>query len=187
MSYLADPELRQVFEPALQKDETLLWAGRPKPGSIDSRYIFNTIFICFWLFMMLFIGGGFFIAGLGGDGEIAIPFLIVPLFMLCLGVGFLIFILAGLTAPSRQLYAVTDKRVVIYGGRFHRSFHSRMKGQISDVNRSGSVELGTLKFTRGNDFGMMVVFMTMNAPMDKFHNIERPVEVEALILENLFD
>lgn len=187
MSYLADPELRQVFEPALRKDEKLLWAGRPKPGSIDSRFLFHTIFICFWLVMVFFIGGGGMLAGLGAPGAIAIPFIIGPLVMMAFGVGMLVFTIAGLTAPRRELYAVTNKRIIIYGGRFERTFNSKMKGQISDVMRSGNDAVGTLKFRQGQDFGMISAFWMMSAPMDKFHNIERPVEVEALILENLFD
>jgi hypothetical protein len=187
MSYLADEELRQVFESALRKDEKLLWAGRPKPGSMDTRFLAHTIFTCAWLVMFFFIGGGAFMAGLGAEGPIAIPFLIMPLVMLAFGLGIFVFTIAGLTAPRRELYAVTNKRIIIYGGRFERTFNSKMKGQISDVMRSGNSAIGTLKFRQGQDFGMISAFWMMSAPMDKFHNIERPVDVEALILENLFD
>jgi len=189
MSYLADQELRQVFESALRKDEKLLWAGRPKTGSIDSRYLFHTLFIAFWLVMVFFIGGTGMLASLGSDspGVVALPFMLIPLIMMAFGLAFFAFSVAGLTAPSRHLYAVTNKRAIVYGGRFQRAYNSRMKGQISDVCRSGNDEIGTLKFVQGNDLGMMAVFMTMSAPSDKFFNIEKPADVEALIFDNLFD
>ncbi|WP_394692761.1 hypothetical protein [Hyphobacterium sp.] len=188
MSDLADPELRQVFESDLREDEKLLWAGRPKPGSIDSRFLFHTLFIAFWLVGAL-VPGGVRGPSLGTEGlyTLPLPYLIFPLIMMALALALFAHFFAVLTTPSRQLYAVTNQRIIVCSGRSKRRFNSKMKGRISAILRSGDAGTGTLKFRQGPDFGWVAILATMNAPMDKFHNIERPVEVEALIHENLFD
>ena len=51
----------------------------------------------------------------------------------------------------------------------------------------GNDRIGTLKFTKSGDAGLMTILMTFSAPADKFFRIANPVEVERLVLDNLFD
>lgn len=189
MAAQPDPALASLFASGLRDSETLLWTGKPQGRPVDMRYAFYVVVILPWL-----IGVGFMLlASIGAQSRseasdsFDIMFLLMPSVMFAFGAWILVFTLAGMVAPMRQIYAVTDKRIIIYGGRFGRAFTSTMKGQIDDIVRSGNDRIGTLRFTKSGDGGLSTIFVSFTAPPDKFFKIANPAEVERLVLDNLFD
>ncbi len=114
----------------LSPGETLLWAGQPSPGRVARQGIipmlFGIPFTAFALFWTAAAGGFAFLAGgaaqsfSGGNGAFAAPFLLFPLFGLIFvvaGVGLLLSPLWLSLGAKRTLYAVTNKRVIVWNGR----------------------------------------------------------------------
>lgn len=189
MAAYPDPALASLFASGLRDSETLLWTGKPQGRPIDMRYAFYVVVILPWLAFVGFV----LLATIGAQSQSEAPdsfgvmLLLMPSVMFAIGAGFLIFSLASMVAPMRQIYAVTDTRIIVYGGRFERAFMSTLKGQIANISRSGNDGIGTLKFTKSGDPGLMIIFMPFSATGDKFFRIANPVEVERLVLDNLFD
>lgn len=189
MAAFPDPALAGLFASGLRDSETLLWTGKPQGRPFDMRYAFYVVVILPWLAFV----GSMLLATIGAQSQSDAPdsfgvmFLLMPSVMFAIGASILVFTLAGMVAPMRQIYAVTDKRIIIYGGRFKRAFTSTMKGQIADIVRSGNDRIGSLRFTRSGDAGMTIIFVSFTAPPDKFFRIANPAEVERLVLDNLFD
>lgn len=130
------------LRPFLDRDEKLLWAGRPAQGIVFTRL--DWFFIPFsvaWLGFVFFI----FWEGL----KISEPIMILA-GLLFTAVGLYVLVgrhLVDRLYRSRLLYGVTDQRVIIVSGMFARSLRSidlaSLSGLTLEERGDGS---GTISF-----------------------------------------
>ena len=111
----------------LSPGETLMWAGQPSPARMARQGIVPMLLGIPWTAFALFwtaaAGGIGLLAGgairSSGGGAFAAPFLLFPLFGLIfvvIGFGLLLSPLWLYLGAQRTLYAVTDKRVIVWSG-----------------------------------------------------------------------
>lgn len=127
-------QLEQLVENELDPGEQLLWTGQPAPGRFMAQGLGLSVFglffggfALFWIITASGIGGG-----MGGGfslfGLFGIPFLLVGLGML--------------TAPiwmSRKakgtVYAITDKRAIVFDQGWSMNVRSFGPDKFSDLER----------------------------------------------------
>jgi hypothetical protein len=146
-----DREAAQAVEPDLASGESLIWAGRPIPGTIFHREDL-------YLIPFSFMWGGFAIfweasvAGLWGHGsKTATPWT----FGMIWGIPFVVigqYLIWGrflYTAwkKRRTYYAVTNRRViVVQGGSSRKLVSAYIDALPTLIRESGSGAAGTLRF-----------------------------------------
>lgn len=115
MNFELENELRSMLE----REERLVWTGRPKRGLLFRPTDFFLIpfslfwmgFVVFWEYMALKTGGGFF-------ALFGIPFILVGLYLL---IGRYFF---DALQRKRTIYGITGERVIIRSGIFSRQVSS---------------------------------------------------------------
>ena len=132
--YQQEEEDRRRLEEELAPGETVVWQQSPVRGASAGANFFTRIFGIFWLgFSLFWFAGALSAARLGGFG------LIFPLFGLpFIGIGiWLVFVL-----PSRQkrqlsttVYAVTDRRLIIFASAPTRTVRSLPLACVRSVNK----------------------------------------------------
>lgn len=106
---------RDIARRELRRGETLVWADRPSPAAVKKRKMKTlvfavpfTAFACFWIAMA---SQGF---GKGVMGTV-FPFFGLP--FLLTGIWMLLAPLRAAREATSTIYAITDQRVFIAGGR----------------------------------------------------------------------
>ena len=146
-------DLRDQIQPELDSGEKLLWAGKPKQGTIfRGSDVFMIPFSLFWGGFAIFWETMVLLIPTKEAGAIGIVF---PLF----GIPF---VLVGLYTifgrfiydskkRKKTYYALTDQRAIIVSGLFSRSVKSLNLGSLSDVSLSEkSDKSGTITFGQEN-------------------------------------
>lgn len=134
--------LQAVFREYLQKDESLLWVGKPKQGvQLKTSDIFVIPFSILWLGFAVFWTVGATKSGGVLFGLFGIPFVLIGL-MIAFG---------RFTIDSYRrkntVYGLTESRVIIRSGIFSVSVTSRnihLQEQISLTEGKGNY--GTISF-----------------------------------------
>ncbi len=134
----------------LNKDERLIWTGRPKSGIIfrksDIFIIPFSLFWCgfaiFWVIMASATGGAF--------GLFGIPFVLIGLF--------LVFgrFLIDMKQRRNTFYGITENRIIIKSGIFSRT-----------INSYNLRTLTNLEFTEKSE-GSGTILLGPKNPMDPF-------------------
>jgi len=129
---MVDFEIEQELQPDLDKDEKLIWAGRPKAGILfRSSDIFMIPFSILWCSFAFFWEGGVmnihapFFFKLWG-----IPFVCIGLYMV-----FGRFI-ADAKKRKNTIYGITNSRIIIKSGIFSQELKSLNIRTISDISIS---------------------------------------------------
>ncbi len=156
------PEQRRIVDAELTPGEALLWAGQPAPGRMARMGIVPmlvgipfTAFALFWTagaggFALLF-GGVAHQAGAGAFAALPLVFPLFGLIFVAAGVGMLLSPLWLTLKAGRTLYAVTDKRVLLWSGGVWggRTVRSLSPAQLGDRARTqGADGGGDLVFPR---------------------------------------
>ncbi len=155
------PEQRQIVDAELTPGEALLWAGQPAPGRMARMGIVPmlvgipfTAFALFWTagaggFALLF-GGVAHQAGAGAFAALPLVFPLFGLIFVAAGVGMLLSPLWLTLKAGRTLYAVTDKRVLLWSGGVGggRTVRSLSPAQLGDRARTQNADGGDLVFPR---------------------------------------
>lgn len=132
--YRQEEEERGRLAAELAAGETVLWQQAPARGAMAGQNLFGRVFGIFWLgFSLFWFTGALQAAQFGGFG------LIFPLFGLpFIGIGiWIVFVLPG--RQKRQLsttiYAVTDRRLIIFSSAPTRSVRSLPLQCIRSVSK----------------------------------------------------
>lgn len=129
-------DLRQLVERELNADETTAWVGRPRPIRMAIKALpmalFAIPFTGFAVYWM-YSASGFKMPN-GGNGGVSffslfgVPFVIV-------GVGLLFSPLWKMRVAKRTVYAVTNKRAIVFEGGWGTSVRSFGPDQLQNMNR----------------------------------------------------
>lgn len=164
------PEQQRLIDAEIASGETLLWAGRPAPGRMAKMGIgpmlFGIPFTAFALFWTAMAGGmAVLFHGIGtglsrtvpGSAPLAVPFTLVsffPLFGLIFvaaGVGLLLSPLWLSLKAKRTVYAITNKRILLWNGNLWGgpTIRSLSPAQLGDRARTQNADgSGDLVFPR---------------------------------------
>lgn len=177
--------------------EEVLWSGAPQRLPVG---------FLVWLAFFTVLFSGFFIAPLGyalltGDGsvfdsynfsvngqritsETPSAFLRAPFVtMLVMMFVFVAFGLGWLLSKMREIYGITNKRIVILSRFPQRRIASLNPTQLRVIERRGGEKIGTISFV-GSKHGLVdKVLALYRIRLHSFTNIENPKSVEALIFE----
>jgi hypothetical protein len=144
MTFEVDRKLR----PELARDERLLWSGMPQQGlRWRAGDWFAVPFASFWFYLVMF--------GISQHGSRTSQ---PPLYLLPEGIPFVLagfYMLVGRFfvdwyQRTRTYYGLTDQRVIILGGLFHRQIKSLTLATLSDITLSArSNGSGTITFGPG--------------------------------------
>jgi len=177
-------ELRAMVQAELNDKETLLWTGQPKPGRMAVKALPITLFAIpftafavFWMFGASgfkfppdFSKGGFSFFPLFG-----LPVLFIGLSMLCSP-------LWKMRAAKRTIYALTDRRAIIFSRGWKTNIRSFSANRLQDLTRrqrsDGSGDIVFKKEISYNNQGN-------NMPVQEigFFGIDNVKEVEDKIRE----
>jgi hypothetical protein len=142
------PDVNARVHSELQPGEHLVWAGQPNPRAYARGAwvisIFGVVFAAFAAFWILMAGGFALLAGSAtagaGAGFACFPLLGVP--FLLIGVAMLLAPLWMRRAARRAVYAITDRRAIVWQARPFgseltvRSFAPAELTQITRVERA---------------------------------------------------
>ncbi|MEM1220316.1 MAG: hypothetical protein AAGH79_15450, partial [Bacteroidota bacterium] len=138
----------------LDRDETLLWTGQPKPGILFRNTDFFVIpFSLFWLAFALFwtylaLGTGDFF------GEKGLPILAwfgVPFIMVGIVLAFARFPLDA-RFREKTVYGLTEHRILVKSGLFSEVFQSYELNELGPLRmREGKNGFGTIALIGGDE------------------------------------
>ncbi len=192
MGTFLDERLRQSLNRELQPGEQLAWYGQPSPGRMAWRSLPAVLFAIPWtgfaIFWMLAAGGFVWFAHAKTQPATAPSF--SPLnFFGCFPLFGLPFVLIGLGMFSsplwmlrkarRTLYAVTDRRVILFEGSWSTTVTSLVPDQLKDLTRKERLDGSGDLF-----FGQPFQYFSRNQsrPMQRgFIGIPNVREVEELV------
>lgn len=129
-------ELRQMVETELNKNESSLWAGQPRPGRMAVKAIPIALFaIPFTAFAVFWICGasGFKMPDFSEGGFSFFPLFGLP--FLLVGLGMLSAPLWKIRSAKRTIYVLTDKRAIIFEGGWRAHIRSFSPDQLQDLTR----------------------------------------------------
>lgn len=92
-------------------------------------------------------------------------------------------IIWSIVSPKLQIYAVTNKRALIYVKRFRVLIVSINLGSVSNIRRTGRENIGTIHFVESNLLNRWNGWFAQEQPT-AFFGIKNPKNLEALILEH---
>lgn len=156
------PDLQRRIDDEIEPGETLRWAGQPDRGRMARMGTCPALFgIPFTLFALVWMGMAGGIGSLIGHATQTVspgsPFEFFPLLGL-LGVPFVLVGLGLMLSPlwlslkaARTVYAVTDRRVLLFEGSLWRGATVRSLGaaQVADRSRTQQADgSGDLIFNR---------------------------------------
>src|SRR6516162_286502 len=148
------PEQEARVQAELQRDESLVWVGQPRPDLaargacfLVAMGVFFVVFSLFWIGMALFVGGMFARQGIGPGGILPMIFAVCGLPFVAVGI-FMLSSPAWLRARARRtIYALTDRRAIVweagwFGTTMTRSYTRAGLGRMSrQENADGSGDL----------------------------------------------
>lgn len=204
---MINEDIRHIIEAELRPDESLIWADSPASFPINFMGIYVLLFSIVWCSIVFgAIGVGAF-GGFEGTSELpdsadeeltesdisAGGLIIGSLFGLAfvsifVGAG-LLNLLMGLKmtiGPAKQLYAITSERIIILDKFFSSRVASFRPDQLAQIERNGNDSIGSLTFgsAQSNFFSRNMYWKT---PLNKFHKIQHPRDVENLIHQTFTD
>ena len=174
---MVDENLKQLFRSELLPREHILWSGQPQ----KPHFPLLAVVMCVMSGLFLLIGLTMLIGMLFTGNVFTSVFMFI--WTAIAGWNFY-FGLNMIFAPMKQRYAVTNERVlIIQTGKRHRI--ASIRGVVlSQIERSGNDNIGTLDF--GKKQSDLFMFANATKPsLDSFMNIENPRKIEKLILEKL--
>ena len=196
---MINEEIRHIVEAELEPGEELLWAEKPSRFPVIGYAVFGLIFTFFWcLFVLVFIFIA--IAGMSGSeqalelstletpsnnttsegaGMFSLLFLILPSVFLLFGIHGLYQSIKQFIGPSRQAYALTSKRAIIFDKFLSNRIVSLQGAEFSKIERRGSDQIGSLQFGKPSSY--FDIGMFPSSPLNAFLNIPNPKSVETLI------
>ena len=193
---MIDEDVRDIVALELQPDEKLLWADKPARFPISVAGLYNLVFSIIWCVIVFSVFNGvifgmyeFFF----GSPDItpkefhevelskSTVLYVLAFVSIFVGIGFLnLFWGVKMTiGPSKQIYAVTTKRVIIFDRFLSRRIASIRTEQLGQSECLGTERIGTLSFG-GGGFNLFTT-PVWKTPLDQFHKIKNPREVESLI------
>lgn len=187
---MINEEVRHIIEPELRPNERLIWVDRPASFPMNFTGVFLLTFSAFWCFIVLSIG----VFANGGEevvpetGE-ASPFLFWFVFVslfLSLGLFQAFSGLKMVIGPSKQVYAITSERVIILDRFFSSRVASFRPDQLSQIEREGNDIKGDLTFW-STPSNLSYASGPWKTPLNKFHKIRHPRDVENLIHQTFSD
>ena len=117
------------LQPELDTGEILLWQGTPNPARLAQRNTLPSIFGgCFVVFSLIWMAGAGFISLVISSATGWNLVALAPLFGLVFLVAGLVMLFSPLTAMKRgqnTVYALTDRRLIVWETRRVRSFTAR--------------------------------------------------------------
>jgi hypothetical protein len=206
--YEIDPELRATVEPELYNGETLLWAGKRKPGALFRRFISGgnnnaaalvsvmvglMVTVVFGLFVFASksqTSSGMSVATMSATNDT--PFVVfMPLIFIILGLAVFAKVWLRRSNVGRAIYALTDQRAIIIsqglaGGRSIKSYGEADIDRIERrTYRDGTGDIIFAQETHSGAFyGGPGVYGRRNFATDiGFLGIPDAREVELLMLE----
>jgi hypothetical protein len=182
---ILSPELKQRVDSELRSGERLIWAAQPLARAFRRQGCALQVFAIPWTaFSIFWVVSA---AWMTSNGNAPGPFSLFPLF----GVPFVLIGFGMLTAPYwfgrravRTLYAVTDRRAIIFasgvfGGQTVQSFMPERLTSIARNERAdGTGDLVFERFTTAHGSGSRTV-------THGFMGIDRVREVEDLLYATL--
>ena len=164
--------IRSVLSSELQSGEKLLWVGSPARFPI----YFSTLFPLLWV-------GGFIVFGLFGllktiSSGSTFGMIFVLIWLSVVATFFYIH-LRRLTAPSKQDYALTDRRGIILELQGNKRSGHLSREQLKSYERRQYGGRTTLIFGKPGSATTMAAYL--QPPLDTFHMIDDYPEVEQLI------
>ena len=167
---IIDQDLRNLVKPELRAGEKLLWADKPRrfPLNIWTSYFLG--FSIVWTLMAVTITRA------TGEDSGVVPFNVIGIVFPIIGI---LFVIAGLfvfISPSKEIYAVTNHRGVILKRFLLRNTLSLSPEKMSNPERRGGSDIGTLNFESGMPRTTGQMFFRKS-----FKNISNPKQVEDLI------
>lgn len=155
--------LRDMVENETEEGETLLWVAQPRPGRMAMRMlplvlfaIPFTGFAIFWITMALTMGGEAE-SGDGGNSEtLSLMFPLFGLPFVLVGLGMLSSPLWALRNARKTVYAITDRRAIIFDSGLSMKIRSYGPDELGELTRkqkpdgSGDIILDE-KITRDSD------------------------------------
>lgn len=129
-------DLRQTVEGELNGNETVVWAGQPKPGRMAMTALPKMLFaIPFTAFSIFWICGasGFEMPDFSEGGFAFFPLFGLP--FLIVGLGMLGSPLWKMKSAKNTVYVLTDKRAIIFEGGRKINIHSFSGYQLRGLSR----------------------------------------------------
>lgn len=150
---MIDSDIRHIVERELVSGEKLLWAGRPMKMPLPWLAIGYLIFIIIWFigFLNMFFFGGFSEFFTEEPFSVsALPFLLIPAFILCVGLAILWGTARLIRRPAKQIYGLTQNRGLIIENKGKGPVHSIRPAELASLTRKGGSDIGTLEFRSPN-------------------------------------
>ena len=132
---MANLRLRQMVEDELDEGERIAWMAQPRPGRFALRALPAVVFGIPWTAFAIF-----WMCGASGFEmpDFAEGFDLFPLF----GIPFVLIGLAMLLSPlwmwrraGRTIYAITDRRAILFGGGLTRNIRSFSPASLGKLRR----------------------------------------------------
>ena len=164
--------IRSVLSSELRSGEKLLWVGSPARFPV----YFSTLFPLLWAGGFVAFGLFALISALISATASGIIFMLIWLSFVSI---FFYIHLRRLTAPSKQIYAITDQRGIILELQGQTRVASLSLAQLKSYERRNHGKLATLSFSQTRNAYSITNYI--QPPLDTFHMIDDHVEVERLI------
>jgi hypothetical protein len=193
---MINEDIRHIVEAELREGEKIIWADRPRKHPFSQGALFYLIFASMWTFAMLFL---FFPVGVI---SLIDSFLIVTesedapsksfsvvFTLMCLSlifIGFLMFrqSIKNIIGPRSEVYGLTLSRGIIVSRFWGKRIASLSPQKLLVIERSEKNGVGTLLFDANNPPSQAYAsFISLEAPLNAFRNIQNPRDVETLIYE----
>lgn len=176
-------ELRQMVATELNKNETPLWAGQPRPGRMAVKALPIALFaIPFTGFAVFWIYGasGFKVPDFSEGGFAFFPLFGLP--FLFVGLGMLASPLWKMRSAKRTIYVLTDKRAILFTGGLKTHIRSFSPDQLQDLTRKQHADgSGDIVFKK--EISNYQQHNNMPVKTIGFLGIDKVKEVEELIRE----
>lgn len=167
---IIDQELKDKILPELRAGEKLIWADKPQKFPMNYIGLIYIVFAIVWAIIVVTIIRPLFSNAGALDVDMVIPvFSYFSVFFFLLGLLLLII-------PTRETYAVTDQRGLIFWRFPMRRVASLSPETLTNLSRTGKEEIGTLNAESGPPRTPMQM-----AFKKSFKNISNPKQVEDLI------
>lgn len=103
---------RERIQELLDKDEELLWCGKPDVGPVNAGSVITMIFSLMWTSVAIFMLTMTLNGDEGGDGKTGVA--VVLGFFVAIGLGMIIFMPAQIYREIKsRLYAITNRRAIV--------------------------------------------------------------------------
>ena len=191
---LINPAAADIIQSELGAGEHFLWAGKPArfPFSSPDLIIIAASSVLLIVAIFGLLAGTYFLfdgtlaveARKNGDAPAGVYIATVCATLLLAIVCFL-FLRQGLkdfTGPSRDVYALTYKRGIIFNPMQQNPIVTIPPKLLKTVRRSGNQKIGTLTFRYLTTELLLQATFPLLKPL-AFHDIASPTQVERLIIE----